>query len=179
MGREIWMLRTEEIPAGLRATLDRVCVAAYEGGFAPGDWADIGPGLHFLLFEAGELLSHAMIVERELHTGPHRLQTGYVEVVATRPDRQGEGLGTAVMRAIGDRLAVAYPLGGLDSGSQPFYARLGWEVWRGPTFIRTADGPLRTPEEDGNVMILRTRTTPTDLDLGAPISAEDRPGEKW
>ena len=56
------------------------------------------------------------------------------------------------------------------------YARLGWEFWRGPLFIRRADRLIPTPDED--VMILRLPKTPP-LDLEAPLSAEWREGELW
>jgi aminoglycoside 2'-N-acetyltransferase I len=56
------------------------------------------------------------------------------------------------------------------------YARLGWELWRGPLFVRTDAGLMPTPDEE--VMILRLpRTTPLDLD--SPLSAEWREGELW
>ena len=35
-----------------------------------------------------------------------------------------------------------YELGALGTGSQASIARLGWVVWRGPTWIREADGGL-------------------------------------
>jgi aminoglycoside 2'-N-acetyltransferase I len=71
----------------------------------------------------------------------------------------------------------AYDLGGLSPFSVAYYARLGWELWRGPLFIRTDDGLLPTLEAE-DVMILRLPNTP-DLDLDAPLSAEWREGELW
>ena len=38
---------------------------------------------------------------------------------------------------------------------------------------------IGTPEEDGLVMVRRTPTTPSDLDLDAPISCDWRPGDVW
>ena len=95
-------------------------------------------------------------------------------VRATAPDRQGRGYASAIMR----RLAAAigdWSLGALSPSDASFYARLGWERWRGPLSIRTADGPLATPDEE--VMILRLPATPP-LDLDAPLSAEWRAGER-
>jgi aminoglycoside 2'-N-acetyltransferase I len=40
------------------------------------------------------------------------------------------------------------------------------------------DGPLRTPNEDGYVMVLPTPASPP-LDLTAAISCEWRPGDVW
>jgi hypothetical protein len=56
------------------------------------------------------------------------------------------------------------------------YARLGWEFWRGPLFIRRAGRLIPTPDEE--VMILRLPKTPP-LDLEAPLSVEWREGELW
>jgi aminoglycoside 2'-N-acetyltransferase I len=71
-----------------------------------------------------------------------------------------------------------FELGALGTGSHGFYERLGWLTWMGPTSVRTANGPRRTPDEDGYVMVLPTPASPP-LDLTAPISCEWRPGDVW
>jgi aminoglycoside 2'-N-acetyltransferase I len=58
-----------------------------------------------------------------------------------------------------------------------FYERLGWELWRGPLFIRTEKGLIPSPTDE-EVMIFRLPETP-DLDLTAPLSVEWREGEAW
>ena len=142
------------------------------------DWAHMLPAVHFLLEAGGDVVSHAAVVERELHTGGHRLSTGYVENMATRPELQGRGFGTRVLRAVNEHIAAAYQLGALDTSRPTFYERHGWRVWRGPISVRTEDGEVRTPEEEGAVMVLATPTSPS-LDLDAPISCEWRPGDVW
>jgi len=73
-----------------------------------------------------------------------------------------------------------YELGALGTGSQPFYARLGWVVWQGPTWIRNRDGTIeRSPGEDGGIMVRLTPQTPPGLDLTQPIAVDWRPGEVW
>jgi aminoglycoside 2'-N-acetyltransferase I len=146
--------------------------------FTDQDWEHATGGVHFLLEETGEILAHASVVPRELHAGDHRLSTGYVEAVGTRPSHQRRGHGSALMREIGLHIDADYELGALDTGRPDFYERLGWRVWRGPTYVRTGDGPQRTPEEDGLVMVRPTPTTPA-LDLSASISCEWRPGDVW
>jgi aminoglycoside 2'-N-acetyltransferase I len=126
----------------------------------------------------GPVVAHASVVERELHTAGHRLRTGYVEAVATRPSHQREGLGFLVIGEVGGLIDRVYRLGALATGVTGFYERLGWVVWEGPTFVRTAAGLVRTPEEDGNVFVRRTPTSP-ELDLSAPISCDWRPGDVW
>jgi aminoglycoside 2'-N-acetyltransferase I len=44
--------------------------------------------------------------------------------------------------------------------------------------VRTERGLVRTPEDDGNVLVRPTPTSPP-LDLAAPISCEWRRGDVW
>ena len=71
-----------------------------------------------------------------------------------------------------------YELGALGTGLHSFYERLGWETWPGPLAVRTAEGPVPTPEEEGYVMIRRTPSTPP-LDLGSVLTCDLRPGDVW
>ena len=79
-----------------------------------------------------------------------------------------------------DRAVIgeAYEVGFLGTGEHGFYERLGWQTWRGPSFVRTPDGERATPGDDGYLMVLRTPTSPP-LDLDTPISCEWRPGDVW
>lgn len=137
-----------------------------------------GPGVHLLGRERGVLVSHVMLVERALQTalGARTMRTGYVELVATRPDFQGRGFASQLMRDIVTYMR-GFDIAALSPSDARFYARLGWELWRGPLSVRTAEGIVPTPEEE--VMILRLPRTPTDLDLDEPLSIEWRPGEVW
>jgi hypothetical protein len=84
------------------------------------------------------------------------------------------------MREIGRVIGDEYALGALATGSNSFYRRLGWETWRGPTYVRMPDGQrVRSADEDGDVMILRTARTPEPLDLGGPIAIDWRAEEPW
>jgi aminoglycoside 2'-N-acetyltransferase I len=172
--------RTDELEPTDLGSMRALFDAAWPNeAYTADDWDNTTGGLHFVVELDGGLASHAAVVERELWTGPHRLRTGYVEAVATWPELQRRGLATRAMRAANEHIRDVYELGGLDSGSQGFYERLGWERWRGPTLVRTAGGEERTEEEDGYVMILRTPRSPSDLDLDAPISCEWRRGDVW
>ncbi|MGI8928857.1 MAG: GNAT family N-acetyltransferase, partial [Candidatus Limnocylindrales bacterium] len=121
---------------------------------------------------------HVWVGEGELHVGRTPLRSGYVEAVATVVDQQRRGHGTAVMRDVNSYIAQHFELGALGTGSQGFYERLGWQIWRGPSFVRTTDGQQPTTDEDGYILVLETPSSPT-LDLAAPISCEWRPGEVW
>ena len=158
-----------------RTEIVRLCSAAF--GEDLGNLFDLLPGsTHVLARHRHELVGHACWVTRWLQpAGLPPLRTAYVEAVATAPARQGRGIGTAVMRRLAEEIA-GYDLGALSPAVEPFYERLGWLNWRGPTAIRMEDALLPTPGEE--VMILRTPLTPP-LDLEVRITAEWRPGELW
>lgn len=162
------------------AELTALCIAAFDEPW-DGYWQSIGPGVHVIARDgAGTIQAHAAIVDRLLYPGDLVVPAAYVEAVAVLPDRQRGGLGTEVMEVIDRLIDEAYELGALGTGSQPFYERLGWQVWRGPTWIRNRDGSLeRSAYEDGGIMVYRTATTPEALDLDAPIAVDWRPREVW
>ena len=149
-----------------------------DGGMTEEDWQHSLGGTHVIAEEEGRIVGHAAVVERTLHVGERPIRTGYVEAVATAPDRQGSGIGTRVMEAVGAVIRAGFELGGLGTGAHHFYERLGWITWPGPTAVRTAAGPRRTPDEDGYILILRTPTSPA-LDLQAMLSCDERPGDDW
>jgi aminoglycoside 2'-N-acetyltransferase I len=161
----------------LRQLMDEAFAADEHGGFTDEDWEHALGGTHLLAEEAGGIVGHAAVVERDIRVAGRPLRTGYVEAVATAVDRQRSGIGTRLMREVASLLAP-YELGVLGTGSHGFYERLGWVTWRGPSSVRTTEGERPTPEEDGYIMVLRTPLTPT-LDLDDPISCEWRPGDVW
>ena len=159
----------------IRALLD----AAFAGDFSDDDWAHALGGTHALVEADGAVVAHASVVPRVLDVGTHRVRAGYVEAVAVLPTLQGTGLGTAVMRALGEIIAREFELGALSTGEWHFYERLGWERWRGPTWVRHPHGRLeRSPDDDDSLMILRTPTSPP-IDLFAPLTCDARPGDAW
>ncbi len=169
-------LRPDEVEA-LRALFDEAWHHKDER-FTEDDFRHAFGGVHFLMVEGSDIIGHASVVPRELRAGDHRLATGYVEAVATRPDHQRRGIGTALMREVGSHIDGTFELGALDTGIAAFYERFGWTVWAGPTFVWMDVGPEPTPDEDGSVLILRTATTP-ELDPTAPLMCEWRPGDVW
>ena len=176
----IRVVRSAELTTDEWATLTDLCVAAFNEDWE-GYWDSIGPGVHVIAEETGRgVVAHAAIVDRLLYPGDATLRAGYVEAVAVAPDVQHRGLGTKVMEIIDRMIDEGYELGALGTGSHDFYARLGWVVWRGPTWIRERDGRLvRSPDEDGGVMVRITPQTPPGLDLSLPIAVDWRPDEVW
>jgi aminoglycoside 2'-N-acetyltransferase I len=162
-------------PVTLRGICE-LCTDAYQEDFTEA-FTILGPGVHVVGRAEGAIVSHAMWVERALQPGTRApLRTAYVEAVATKPAFQRRGLASEILKRLAEEIRH-YDLGALSPAAETLYARLGWELWRGPLFIRTAAGLEPTPAE--SVMILRVEHTPADLDLNQPLSAEWRPGELW
>jgi aminoglycoside 2'-N-acetyltransferase I len=174
-------LATPELTGHEIDAIRRLLWAAFpagEEGFTESDWDHALGGLHFVLEQEGRVVSHASVVERRLWIDDRPLRTGYVEAVATEPGRQGGGLGTVVMAEVTAYIRGSFELGALGTGRHAFYERLGWETWRGPTFVRAPDGLRPTSQEDGFVLVLRTPTTPA-LDPKAAIACDWRDGDVW
>jgi aminoglycoside 2'-N-acetyltransferase I len=180
-GARIHKLPTEALTPTEIETIRSIMRAAFgpgEEAFTDDDWSHALGGLHFILEVDGEIVTHAAVVERLLHIGERAVRTGYVEAVATAPAHQGRRSGTRVMEAVNAHIGATYELGALGTGRHTFYERLGWQTWQGPAYVRTTAGPLRTPEDEGSILVLRTRTSPP-FELTEPISCEWRPGDAW
>ena len=164
------------LSAAERHTLVELCNRAYGENLQPLFDTFVDP-MHLLGTVNGKMVSHAMWVTRYLQPGTLLiLRTAYVEMVATAEAYRNRGYASALMRHLADEVRD-YDLAALSPFSPGYYVRLGWELWRGPLFIRTPEGTVRSPEDE-EVMILRMPKTP-DLDLTAPLSAEWREGELW
>jgi aminoglycoside 2'-N-acetyltransferase I len=175
-------LTTPELTGAEIAELRRLLVEAFgsdpDEQFGDDDWDHATGGIHVLAEDLSGIVAHAAVVERPIEVDGRRLRTGYVEAVATRRDRQGRGHGRRVMEEVGAIVRDGYELGMLGTGVGPFYERLGWRVWRGPSAIRTPDGVQPTPDDDGYLMVLETPATPR-LDPTALITCDWRPGDSW
>jgi aminoglycoside 2'-N-acetyltransferase I len=172
----ITIVETPALGSALRREVLTLCHDAY-GEELSHYLQDVGPGVHLLGSVDGALVSHAMIVTRELRAeGSAAWVTAYVELVATRPDRQRQGFGSRVMRALVPHMH-RFDIAALSPAREAFYERLGWERWRGPLSVRTHTGSIATPDEQ--LMVLRLPRTPAVLNLEAPLSIEWRAGEAW
>lgn len=163
-----------EMPSALRGLLD----VAFDGGFRDADWHHALGGWHFLVEDAGQPIAHAAVIERTLVLGDWEVLTAYVESVATHPDHRGRGLGSAVMRSVGAFIEKHYGLGGLSAGIPTFYEPFGWQRWRGLTYVQKGEEQLRTPDDDGTVMVLPTSSS-LAFDVSGPIVCTWREGEVW
>ncbi len=174
----IEVVRSDACPPARLTALRALMDAAFAGEFDDDDWHHALGGWHVIAGDPDEPVAHAAVVPRTLDVGGRAVRAGYVEAVGTTPHRQGRGLGSQVMRRVGDVLAAEFDLGALATGRHGFYGRLGWERWRGPTFALHGDRLVRTVDDDGALMVLRLGPT-AGLDLTLPIACMGRPGDDW
>jgi aminoglycoside 2'-N-acetyltransferase I len=171
--------RTEDLKEEMRSAIVAVCVAAHHEE----DFRNLfnyvpSGGWHFLGYDSDELVSHAMVTTRWLQPEGHPpLKTAYIDAVATSPSHQGRGYGSAVMRVLADEIDREYAIACLETDRETFYARLGWQTWRGALAGRSDHGLIPTPNQHG-IMILRLSQTPV-LDLDSALSIESQAGRIW
>lgn len=170
----IAIIARKDLTARQHAEITALCSRAYGE-----DFSSVLPlfeqPTHILGYANGDLVSHALWITRSLEADGTRLQSAYVEAVATEPTLQGRGYASTLLRRLASEIA-AYDIGALSPSDPAFYTRLGWEVWRGPLYVATEAGSHPTPDEA--VMILRLPRTPP-LDLDGRLTAPWRAGDIW
>jgi aminoglycoside 2'-N-acetyltransferase I len=162
---------TSEMDPATRDRVIRLCIEAHQEPdfenlflYLPDD------GLHVLAWTGDSLVGHAVVTTRWLQfAAKPLLRTAYVDAVATSPDCQGQGIGSAVMEHLAT-LITTWDIGCLETERESFYARLGWEEWQGPLGGRNDSGLIPTPDQTG-IMILRLPNTPS-LDLRELLTIE-------
>jgi aminoglycoside 2'-N-acetyltransferase I len=133
--------------------------------------------VHALVWDGPDLVGHASVVQRRLLHDGRALRAGYIEGVAVRASHRGRGHGATMMGALERVVRGAYDLGALSSSkAAAFYARRGWQPWRGQTFALTPSGIQRTADEDDAVFVL-PHLIP--LDLSGELTCDWRDGDVW
>jgi aminoglycoside 2'-N-acetyltransferase I len=142
------------------------------------DWDHALGGMHALVWEEGEVIGHASVIQRQLVHGGRALRAGYVEGVAVRADRQRRGHGATMMAALESVIRRAYDIGalGATAAGARFYAARGWKPWRGRTWALTPHGTIRTESEDGDIYVLEVSVA---LDLAGDLTCDFREGDLW
>ncbi len=172
----VQVIKSQDLSEHEYSEILALCSRAYRVDFQPFLKTFHG-ATHILGHYQGLLVTHALWVTRWLqYASLPPFRTAYVEAVATEDSYHGRGFATAIMRRLAEEIRD-FDLGGLSASRHDFYARLGWQLWRGPLFIRTPEGLVPTPNEH-DVMVLFLPNTPA-LDLDTPLSAEWREGELW
>ncbi|MCF2530289.1 GNAT family N-acetyltransferase [Yinghuangia soli] len=150
----------------------------FEGDMSDEDWEHCLGGLQALLWEDGELVGHAALVQRRMLLGGRALRCGYVEGVGVRADRRRRGHAGTMMAGLERAVERAYDLGVLSASDEavPFYLSRGWLPWQGPTSALTPEGLVATPDEDDSVYVFGSGGP---ADRTAPLAADWRDGDVW
>ena len=164
--------------APLLPEIRQLVVDAFEGEFSDADWEHTLGGWHVVASDGDVVVSHAAVVPRTIWVVDNSFQAGYIEGVATRRERQREGLGSLVMAEVARVVRSTFELGVLSTARWAFYERCGWERWQGPTSVRDGSQLIRTDDDDDGIMVLRFGAS-ASIDVTAPISCERRPGDDW
>jgi aminoglycoside 2'-N-acetyltransferase I len=173
-------IRVSVVPASQLAQHDRDRIVALCSEVFETDYslflADFVAATHVIAHLAGEVVSHALWLPRRLLVGGEEIvESAYVEGVATWPDYQGRGFGSAVMRRL--QLEITeFDLGALSTGIAGWYERLGWRVWSGAKYIRRGKMLTETPDECVMVYEIAGKLLP---DVTKSLTAEWRPNEAW
>jgi aminoglycoside 2'-N-acetyltransferase I len=173
----IELVPSHQLTADQRRAIIALCQACFDEDLST-FFESLGGSSHVLIWADRTLVAHACWVTRWLQpAGLPLLRTAHVKAVAVAPERQRQGYGTLAMRRLSVRVADdGYDLSALMTVIPEYYARLGWEQWRGPTAIRQDDGLPPTPGK--RPMILRLPAAPP-LDLDAALTAEWRRDALW
>jgi aminoglycoside 2'-N-acetyltransferase I len=173
------VVESEQIDAGCRLALRTLWDRAFGDRFSDADAEHAFGGVHVIAHEEESLIGHASAVPRRIRFGdqPWRI-VGYVEAVATDPERQGEGVGRRVMQRLEAEISSRWPVALLSTGrATEFYESLGWERWRGLSYTKQATGVVPDGEH-GGLMVLRFNALVVP-DLSVDVTCEDRTGDAW
>jgi aminoglycoside 2'-N-acetyltransferase I len=176
--RELRTAHTADLDAATLQAARHLLNEAFDGDLTDHDWEHALGGVHALVWEDGELVGHASVVQRRLLYGGRALRTGYVEGVAVRADRRRRGHAAAMMDALERVIRAAYDIGALSSSDAAldFYAGRGWLRWLGPTWALTPGGITRTEDDDGGVYVLPSPLLP---DISGELTCDWRNGDVW
>jgi aminoglycoside 2'-N-acetyltransferase I len=176
---DVVVAESEQLDATTRSVLRELWARAFGDRFDDHDADHAYGGVHVLILDGDRIVGHASAVPRRIRFGDAPWRTvGYVEGVATDPDRQGEGVGRQAMERLHDEIRSRWPVAMLSTGrATAFYESLGWERWRGTSYTQTTAGVV-ADEEHGGLMILRPDPTVVP-DLTTDVTCEDRPGDAW
>lgn len=170
-------LTSDRLDDRLRGDLRALLWSSFDH-FSEDDWEHTLGGVHVLAMEGRRVIGHAAVVPRRVYLGDEQIAAGYVEGVAVAAAERSSGVGSAVMREVADIIGDAELIGALSTSAHAFYRRLGWERWRGPSFVMEEGRRRRTAEEDDGIMVL-PRPARGPVDLESAIAVDARSGDDW
>ncbi len=172
------LVHTANLDSETRQRVWQMVTAAFAGDFTDNDWEHALGGMHALIWQHGAIVGHAAVVQRRLINRGHALRCGYLEAVAVREDCRGRGLAHALLDGIEQVIRGAYQLGAVSSSApaRRVYTARGWLPWTGASSALAPTGPVRTPEDDGTVLVLPAGIDP---DTSTELMCDWRDGNVW
>jgi aminoglycoside 2'-N-acetyltransferase I len=174
---ELRVAHTSELTPAVLAAARALLYDVFDDMTEP-DWEHSLGGMHALVWEDGDLVGHAAVIQRRLLHGGRALRAGYVEGVGVRARCRGRGHGSAMMTALERVTRGGYDLGALGATDEAaaWYAGRGWQRWRGRCSALTPAGLVATPEEEDCIYVLPVRVP---LDLTGELTCDWRDGDVW
>jgi aminoglycoside 2'-N-acetyltransferase I len=172
------LVHTAHVPSRALVTARALLDDAFDGDFDDADWTKDPDAPHASQARRGTLHRGRAVVQRRVLHGGRALRTGYVEAVAVAAAHRRRGVASAVVAGLEEVVRGAYDLGALgatDDGAA-LYAARGWQRWRGPTSVLGPAGTVRTPDDDGSVLVLPGAVP---LDLEGSLTCDWRDGDVW
>jgi aminoglycoside 2'-N-acetyltransferase I len=140
-------------------------------------WEHCLGGVHYLLRYGDQLVAHGALVPRDLRQGGKVLHGVYGESMATLKDWRRRGFGSVIVAMATAEIRRNYDIGVFAASKYEFYQRLGWQKWRGPTFVETEHGIEAKGPERGAVMFRLPDNS--DVDPDADLTTLSRSGDDW
>jgi aminoglycoside 2'-N-acetyltransferase I len=176
---DVAVLQSDHVDTATRVALRLLWDRAFGDRFDEHDAEHAFGGVHVLVGDGDRLIGHASAVPRSIRFGDQPWRTvGYVEAVATDPDRQNEGVGRSAMERLHAEIASRWAVALLSTGQATgFYELLGWQRWLGPSYTQTETGVVRDGEHGG--LMVFSGDPLIVLDRTMRVTCQDRPGDAW
>ena len=174
----IEQFETAEASADFLVELKTLLNDAFGDSFSEEDWDHGLGGRHFAILEEGRLVAYCAVVPRRIFIEEKPYSCGYLENVASVPDKRHQGFASIAVREANQFIATHFEFGGLSTSKHDFYRKLGWQIWLGPTFVISNEEWKSSDSENGGIMILETGAVPA-LDFQCRIACQERPGDDW
>ena len=176
---DVSVLESDRVDATTRAALRELWDRAFGDRFDDHDADHAFGGVHVLIRESDHIIGHASAVPRLITFGDQPwAMCGYVEAVATDPQRQGQGIGRLAMERLQIEIASRWGIALLSTGrATGFYEGLGWQRWLGLSYTQTTHGTVLDGEH-GGLMVFRSDPSLV-VDRTLTVTCHDRAGDAW
>ncbi|MET7477439.1 GNAT family N-acetyltransferase [Streptomyces sp. NPDC005648] len=168
---------TEELSEKELHELRKMLVEVFGARYDDNAWDHCLGGIHYLLRYGDKLVAHGALVPRYMRQGDRVLRGMYGESMATLDDWCHRGFGSTIVAMATAEIRLNYDIGVFAASKYSFYERLGWDKWRGQTFVETEHGIEARGPDRGAVMFRLPRHSTVDPD--GDLITNLRSGDPW